>query len=293
MRIVVVTAFVMLTAISGAGVYAWSQEPAASDNAQQEAHKKELEKMLLDRSDPPEKRVEAAKELLLMDPANAIAHEERNVAEAEIKQKQADQQKQDQEKADQQKAKAGADAKETKKNSILKEAQAAFISGNLAVALDRSTAALNLVPGDKSAMDLQNRAQGAIAQQKTRLYALIGFAVALGSAVLVGAFLLLRPGKVMLKVTEGLDTGLEFPIDRKFVRVGASPEHSEIVVGDEEGALSRVHIEVHKSGRRLFIKDVSTNGTRVNGRPIVKGRNVRVKKGDVISLADVTSLEFH
>ena len=259
----------------------------------QDPHVQDLHKTLLDPNSSAEDRLKASQELLLADPNDQLASKGFDAATAEIRQKDADQQKQQKEKADQQQAQAESDAKLAKKDSMMKEAEGALIAGDLLGAGTKVKEALTLVPGDKSALDMQNKINGQLAAKKTQLYAVIAFLVALAGAAGFAAFLALRPKKVLLKITEGWDAGLEFPIDQKFVRVGASPEHSEIVVQDEDSRISRVHIEVHRSGRRLFIKDVSTNGTRINGRAMVKGRTTRVRKGDVISLADAASLEFH
>ena len=84
--------------------------------------------------------------------------------------------------------------------------------------------------------------------------------------------------RVTLQVLEGLERGLTFPVETP-VTIGREEENS-VRLNDER--VSRFHAKLQEDGGRVILTDLeSTNGTRVNGRPV----SLRVlRPGDQISI---------
>jgi hypothetical protein len=76
------------------------------------------------------------------------------------------------------------------------------------------------------------------------------------------------------------DTGLVVDLDREVMTVGRG---LGVDIALPDPTVSRLHAEIVRRGPHLYVSDLglSTNGTRVNGRPV--GRRV-LAEGDVISL---------
>ncbi|MCA9140476.1 MAG: protein kinase [Planctomycetales bacterium] len=55
--------------------------------------------------------------------------------------------------------------------------------------------------------------------------------------------------------------------------------------------ISRKHLEIIREGKQHFIIDCSKFGTRVNGRQLTKGQRQLIREGDLVSVADVLTLE--
>jgi|WetSurMetagenome_2_1015567.scaffolds.fasta_scaffold77042_2 hypothetical protein len=118
----------------------------------------------------------------------------------------------------------------------------------------------------------------------------------IGASLLAGLVALIirgmRPKRMAFRVMDGVDADYIFPIENPRVRVGSNPDHSDIVITDDSHRISRVHFELYRSGNRYFVRDLSSNGTKVNDQKLNRGETVPVKPGDVISLADAARLEF-
>ncbi len=65
--------------------------------------------------------------------------------------------------------------------------------------------------------------------------------------------------------------------------VGRHPDLTDIVVGD--GGVSRRHIRVRRQGNRMWLEDLNTtNGTKLNHRPLAPFKPVEIRAGDQIGL---------
>ncbi len=85
--------------------------------------------------------------------------------------------------------------------------------------------------------------------------------------------------QITLQVLEGLERGVTFRDLATPITIGREDENS-VRLNDER--VSRFHAKVQEDGGRVILTDLeSTNGTRVNGRPI----SARVlRPGDQISV---------
>ena len=65
--------------------------------------------------------------------------------------------------------------------------------------------------------------------------------------------------------------------------VGRHPDLTDIVVGD--GGVSRRHIRLRRLGNRMWLEDLNTtNGTKLNRRPLAPFKPVEIRAGDHIGL---------
>jgi hypothetical protein len=94
-----------------------------------------------------------------------------------------------------------------------------------------------------------------------------------------------HPNRLMLKFDDGVGAGMEFVIRKQTVTVGRSLENDLVLQAAE---VSRRHARLDLNGGTLLLTDLdSTNGTKVNGRPITS-RAIAV--GDEISFGNATAV---
>ena len=68
--------------------------------------------------------------------------------------------------------------------------------------------------------------------------------------------------------------------------VGRHPDLTDIVIGD--GGVSRRHIRVRRQGNRMWLEDLNTtNGTKLNHRPLAPFKPVEIRAGDQIGLGRI------
>lgn len=111
--------------------------------------------------------------------------------------------------------------------------------------------------------------------------------------VLVGLFFAFRPGKLILFCEDGDQHGESFALDQPEIIIGSLGEpdgEAQIVINDRKRKISRNHCVVKQNGRRYYLKDLSANGTLVNGRKLNASEYHELKKGDEISLAGAATL---
>lgn len=101
-----------------------------------------------------------------------------------------------------------------------------------------------------------------------------------------------KPKTLVLEMIEGPQPGEVYALERDTVVVGASPTDADVVVVDMGRRISRKHCEINRRARRYYLVDTSTNGTRINGKDIPQGTPVKLKRGDLIGLADDIVLKF-
>jgi tetratricopeptide (TPR) repeat protein len=117
-------------------------------------------------------------------------------------------------------------------------------------------------------------------------------------AVFVGVlalclYLLLRKKQGLLEFADGQRMGETFQLDKPAIKIGALSEGNDLVVTDSNGKISRYHCEIVREGRRYFVRDGSTNGTRLNEEYLESGRPRVLRKGDRLTLAGEVTLIFY
>lgn len=91
------------------------------------------------------------------------------------------------------------------------------------------------------------------------------------------------PARVAHRLVARSDTG-SFPVSRPVVTLGRALDNDVVL---EDARVSRYHAELRLRGDRYHLRDLrSTNGTLLNGKPVVEAS---LNPGDVISLG---GLEF-
>jgi hypothetical protein len=263
-----------------------------SSDAEQEAQKRALWQKANDSSKSLESRKAFLEELLLLDPNHRLADRKLDEVNQEIEQQKREREAKAKAAEEQETAKRAESEKDAQSKAALDGAQTAFVSGNLGVALHSVIQSLQIRPGNVDALRLKDQIIGKIAQEKRNWLIKTGIVSVIVLGAGLGAFFSFRRRKMFLRVIEGQDAGAIFPLERAHLRVGASGEQSEIVLEDPENRISRIHFELVRSGRRCLLKDRSSNGTKLNGRPVVRGKSISLKSGDVVSLADVVTVEF-
>jgi len=79
---------------------------------------------------------------------------------------------------------------------------------------------------------------------------------------------------------------LEILLNRDRITIGKNRAQSDYVI-DGNNAISRKHCTIYKTDSGFYIIDEnSSNGTFVNGIKVNAGQKVKIKKGDMISLAN-------
>jgi|SoiMetStandDraft_5_1073268.scaffolds.fasta_scaffold07505_1 Uncharacterized conserved protein, contains FHA domain len=153
--------------------------------------------------------------------------------------------------------------------------------------------ALKLSAGDEKAQRIKGEVDNCISQCKTRRIALIVLSVLLLVGLIVGLYFWLRPKSWVLEVVDGPGTGQVFAVNKDKLIIGAlgpgeddDGDAADIVISDSNRKISRVHCVLRQHGRRVYLKDMSRNGTKINIIEIEPNRYVRLRNGDEISLAD-------
>jgi hypothetical protein len=247
-----------------------------------EAKKSELLAKGSDLMRSPEDRMASLNQLLKLDPNNIAALEKRNQVFKEIEGL-------NQKKSEEEKKKLSLRENQNKLDSSLATASSALAAGNLGAAR-KALAPLDQANSRVAQLTSRINALENIKSQKLVALSVFGGVLLAGLGALV--IRSLRPKKMAFRVMDGVDAGYIIPIDRPRVRVGSNPDHSDIVIADDNRRISRVHFELFRSGNRWYVRDLSSNGTLVNDEPMVKGETVLVKPGDMIILADSATLEF-
>jgi hypothetical protein len=260
-----------------------AQTPAPSDPA--EAKKKELYLTVIDETKDLDVRREASDKLYALDKTYPDAIPARNRVYEKVKEREA-------QKSTKQKEENEQKQKEEQLKTACAMGATSLLRGDLPRAQEQLNLARSLNPQDARVRDLESRIRALQSQMTTRNW---GLGIFIGAFVLGSVALIVRAvrsKKMALRVMDGPDAGYPFLIEHPRVRVGSSPDHSEIVIVDDEHRISRVHFELYRSGNRYYIRDLSSNCTKVNDEPLARGETATVKAGDVITLADAASLEF-
>ncbi len=96
------------------------------------------------------------------------------------------------------------------------------------------------------------------------------------------------PAKLVIQ--QGVNIGREYPLVGPIIKVGRDPQFCDFALHDE--FVSNPHFSIHAEGQRFFIVDEkSTNGTRLNGVPLVPLQRTPLPPNAVIEVG-ATKLRF-
>jgi hypothetical protein len=153
--------------------------------------------------------------------------------------------------------------------------------------------ALRLAPTDPETLTLKAQASRGVQQVWLRRVSL-GSLIAIASVGgLVAAFRARKGGGVrQLEMIEGPQPGDAFRLEKEMTSLGALAAESDWVIADPARRISRRHCEISRAGRHYFLTDCSSNGTFINGKPAPKGEPIRLRKGDLIALAEDVVVRF-
>lgn len=247
------------------------------------------------KSNDPQEQMDLYGQVIKIDPTNAAAIQGYKEAQQKLLQQQAQQQQQQQQ---QQVETQKENETEQQLHSSLAAAQASFLGGHIREA-DRSLQiAERLAPSNPVVNDLRRRINAALGLRQRLLFAgsAAGVAALFGGSVFF--FRRRRLGRhPVLEVVQGLDQGRKYPLDRDVVRIGAivqdGSQKNDIVVRDIEHMISRFHCEIVKKNGHLLLKDMnSSNGTKVDGKPVSPGTLVPLSRRSRIDLGSTVVLRL-
>jgi hypothetical protein len=178
---------------------------------------------------------------------------------------------------------------EAKTRRLVEEAKDFLAAKEVDKAREKNQEALQLAATDQEAQTIQKDIDQILSKRKTLFLLKIALAIILGAGMLTGLYFLLRPRKWVLEGVYGPCQEEIFPLDRDEIRIGAlGPPHGEcdLVIRDPGHRISPLHCLIVRSGRHWYLMNESTNGTMINDEEIEKGKMVRLRKGDQLSLAD-------
>jgi pSer/pThr/pTyr-binding forkhead associated (FHA) protein len=96
------------------------------------------------------------------------------------------------------------------------------------------------------------------------------------------------PGKLV--ILQGANVGKEFRLATQMVKVGRDPQFCDFALYDEYA--SNPHFSIQMEQNKFFITDEgSTNGTRLNGRPLQPQQRVPLQPDAIIEVGQ-TRLQF-
>lgn len=247
-------------------------------------------------------RLELWKQVRLIDP---------NDLEAQLGYQRAER---DLEKArEQEEQKAQADAAATGEQGVqLRRADQALQAGDLNAAEQLADDVLSRAPGNVDALRIKRAVQVARSAKSFRFRLILGAGLLLVVAVVV-AILARRGlkrlrqrdamaaaeggGKAVLKIVDGIGRGRIVTVNKEIFRIGAAqgtkPEEiNDLILSDSRSLVSRFHCSIIRHGDDYLLVDSSTNGTELNGEPLVRGEDRRLRDGDEFVVASVSRLKF-
>jgi len=193
-----------------------------------------------------------------------------------------------------------------------RRADQALQAGDLEAAEEMADDLLSRAPGNVDAMRIKKAVRVARAAKAFR-FRLIGGAVLLLVFAIVVAILARRGlkrlrqrdamagaeggGKAVLKIVDGIGRGRIVTVDKEIFRIGAAQgkkpdEMNDLILSDSKSLVSRFHCSIIRHGEEYLLVDSSTNGTELNGEPLVRGADRRLRDGDEFVVASVSRLKF-
>jgi len=153
--------------------------------------------------------------------------------------------------------------------------------------------ALKESPNNESAQRIKGEITACVARCKTSFTAFIVLSVLSVVGLLAVLYFWLRPRNWVLEAIDGPCIGQVFALNKDKLIIGAlgpgeddDSNAADIVISDSNRKISRVHCVLRQHGRRVYLKDMSRNGTKINAIEIEGNRYVKLCNGDEISLAD-------
>ena len=194
----------------------------------------------------------------------------------------------------------------------VRRADQALQSGDLEAAEQMADDVLSRAPGNVDAMRIKQAVRVARAAKAFRFRLVLGAVLLLVVAVVV-AILARRglkrlrqrdaaaaadgPGRAVLKIVDGIGRGRILTIQKEIFRIGAAQgtkpdEMNDLILSDSRALVSRFHCSIIRRGEEYLLVDSSTNGTELNGEPMVRGEDRRIRDGDEIVVAAVSRLKL-
>ncbi|MET0649842.1 MAG: FHA domain-containing protein [Pyrinomonadaceae bacterium] len=173
--------------------------------------------------------------------------------------------------------------------------------GDCARAGELVEAALKLAPGHEGALLIKEDVDACAERCRKRSVAVWAVSLLVLASLGGGVYFLAlsknwlpskgvaAPRGWAVEVVEGGERGRVFKLDKESVVVGSKgpPEgEADVVVTDAGRRVSRRHCTLLREGGRLYVRDESTNGTKVNGRDAGRGVLTECRAGDRLTLGD-------
>ncbi|MBI5083460.1 MAG: DUF1080 domain-containing protein [Acidobacteria bacterium] len=245
------------------------------------------------RSNDPAEQVGLYDQILMLDPNNQVAFNGRKDAQAKLDQK-AQQAAQQAEESSKQAA--SEQEKQMTLAGSIQAAEAAFLAGNLGAAEQALNAAERVAPDNMQVKALRSRLDLA-RQRKDSVFGLMGAGA--GVALLGGLGWLLMAGRrkdPYLEITDGIDKGKRYNIDKEMVMLGAIAEDggakNDVVLRDAERMISRFHAQIHFKEGKLYVVDTNSyNGTFVDKKRLEPGKPLQLKGGARVSFAGTCTIK--
>jgi hypothetical protein len=191
-------------------------------------------------------------------------------------------------------------------------ADQALQSGDLEAAEEMADDLLSRAPGNVDALRIKKAVRVARAAKAFRFWLILGAGLLLVVAIVVAIFARrglkrLRQrdqmagseggGKAVLKIVDGIGRGRIVTVDKEIFRIGAAQgtkpdEINDLILSDSGSLVSRFHCSIIQHGEEYLLVDSSTNGTELNGEPLVRGEDRRLRDGDELVVASVSRLKF-
>lgn len=188
------------------------------------------------------------------------------------------------------------------KTAVLVDQVVGILSRNEEGKYDRAEQMINdalaLSPSHTQATNLKAELLARRQAGRTKWIAILVFVAFLVAGIV---FLLYRwkrqpvveGGEWLLEVIDGPadEVGRVHQLADQETRIGSREGKSDIVISDERGFISGAHCLIAQAERGIYVKDLSRNGTRVNGKWL-DAENVKwLRDGDQIALADAAVLQ--
>jgi hypothetical protein len=247
-------------------------------------------------------RLELWKQVRLIDP---------NELEAQLGYQRAERDLETARQQEEQQAQAAASASGEQEVQV-RRADQAMQAGDLEAAEQMADDVLSRAPGNVDALRIKQAVRVARAAKAFRFRLILG-AVLLVVVAIVVAILARRglkrlrqrdasaaaegPGKAVLKIVDGIGRGRIVTIQKEIFRIGATQgtkpdEMNDLILSDSRALVSRFHCSILRRGEEYLLVDSSTNGTELNGEPMVRGEDRRLRDGDEFTVASVSRLKF-
>ena len=243
----------------------------------------------------PQQQMTLYNQVVQLDPSNAAAVQGFRDAQTKVQSAQAAQAQQVQAQTS---AEQSSQSRDQQVNSSIVKSQSALFAGHVAEAGSALAVAERLAPDNPVARDLRQRINATSSLHQRLLYLGSGAGILALLALVFAWFRRKRQQRFpMLEITDGLDSGQQYPLDKDKLKIGAvaqdGGQKNDIVVRDVEHAISRFHCEITRQNGQLYLTDLaSRNGTRLDGKQLPAGQPTLLRTGNRITLADTAELRL-